>query len=38
MEKVKDSFRVEDIQKILENSLETKILQRVFIEYKHMIQ
>ena len=38
MEKVKDSFRVEDIQKKLENSLETKILQRVFIEYKHMIQ
>ena len=33
-----DSFGVEVFQKKLEISLKTKILHRIFIEYKHIIQ
>ena len=33
-----DSFEVQHIPRKLENLLEIKILQRIFIEYKHMIQ
>ena len=33
-----DSFGVEHIPKEIRKSLEIKILQRISIEYKHMIQ
>ena len=33
-----DSFGVEHIRNFIGNSLEIKILQRIFIEYKHLIQ
>ena len=33
-----DSFGIENIPKEIRNSLEIKILQQIFIEYKHMIQ